>query len=148
MVGEVSWWLNLCQVWWFQFQPFWFYRTDRQNHTHTQADDRYTHAATVGVSIISTVCCTSYLRESSYVVQSRTRLYTRRWSVAGSRRDRRRAPVDSSSDRRRRCRPPAGRRTAEKPSSTTSEPRICCIRSTLAGRSTPSPSAPLYVEHI
>ena len=33
-------WLSLCHVWWFYFQPLWFYRadrqTDRQNHTHTQ----------------------------------------------------------------------------------------------------------------
>jgi len=37
-----------------EFQPFWFYRvdrqTDRQTHRITETDDRYTHATTVGVS--------------------------------------------------------------------------------------------------
>ena len=50
----------MCQVWRFYFQPFWFYRadrqTDRQTHrmtdrqNHRGADQRYTHAATVGMS--------------------------------------------------------------------------------------------------
>jgi len=32
------------------FQPFWFYRTDKQTHTQTDADGRYTPATLVGVS--------------------------------------------------------------------------------------------------
>ena len=38
----------------FLLHPFWFYRADRitesQTESHTKADDRYTHATTVGVS--------------------------------------------------------------------------------------------------
>jgi len=46
--------LSLCQVWWFYFQPFWFYCADRQTHSRnyriTEADECYTHATTVGIS--------------------------------------------------------------------------------------------------
>ena len=42
--------LSLCHVWRFYFQPFWFYRTDRQTDNITEADQRYTHTITVGVS--------------------------------------------------------------------------------------------------
>jgi len=45
-------WLSLWQVWWLQFQPFWFYRADKQTHTHRQTDayERCTPATLVGVS--------------------------------------------------------------------------------------------------
>ena len=43
-----------------KFQPFWFYETDTQNHRITgritEADDRYTHATTVGVSKYCQIC--------------------------------------------------------------------------------------------
>ena len=34
----------------FSFEPFWFYRADKQTESHTDADDRLTHVTTVGVS--------------------------------------------------------------------------------------------------
>jgi len=40
--------LSLCHVW--RFQSFWFYRADRQTDRITEADDRYTHVTTIGVS--------------------------------------------------------------------------------------------------
>jgi len=44
--------LSLCQVWRLYFQPFWFYRADRQTEfgLHTDAGDCHAHATTVGVS--------------------------------------------------------------------------------------------------
>ena len=46
LMGEVSWWTISAPSRW--FQPFSFYRadrqTDRQKHTHTEADDGYAHA--------------------------------------------------------------------------------------------------------
>jgi len=46
------------QVWRLYFEPFWFYREDRQTESRTEsiteAYDRYTHATTVGVSNKST----------------------------------------------------------------------------------------------
>ena len=42
--------LSLWQVWQLSFEPFWFYpadrQTDRQNHKHTDADERLTPPAT------------------------------------------------------------------------------------------------------
>ena len=49
--------LSLRQVWLFYFQPFWFYSADRQTDrqtdrqkSHTDADERYTHATAVDIS--------------------------------------------------------------------------------------------------
>jgi len=39
-----------CQVWRFWFKPFLFYRADRQTDRITDADERYTHTTTVGMS--------------------------------------------------------------------------------------------------
>jgi len=36
------------------YQPFWFYRADRQTDRITDADDRYTHTTPVGVSNCAT----------------------------------------------------------------------------------------------
>jgi len=46
---NINWWaryrdgLSLCQVWWFEFQPFWFYHAVRQTDRIT--DKRITDAA-------------------------------------------------------------------------------------------------------
>jgi len=50
---NINWWasyrdgLSLCQVWWFYFQPFWFYRADRRSRLTDQNDCSCVLEATV-----------------------------------------------------------------------------------------------------
>ena len=64
--------LSLRQVWWLQFQPFWFYHADRHTHTHihtdtqTDADECFTPTTLIGVSNYFTQIKSKLIDTKSY----------------------------------------------------------------------------------